>query len=107
MHTPQTHWKNEIADLRVRADAVKDGESDARLSPRAAARCLSGVIHHVSTRWGVDVMQQACAELARHEATWRTAMGLVLRPKLPLSSDARVSWASESDPAEWQRVLAA
>lgn len=124
------HWKTEIADLRVRANAVKGAGSDTRLSARAAARCLSGVIYLVSTRWSVDVMQQACAELVRCDATWATNFGrlpagvdgvvseptqiiaVVARGILPLSGvdgmrSALAFWASESDPAEWQRVIAA
>jgi hypothetical protein len=121
------HWKSEIADLRTRARAVTAPSADVRMSARAAAACLSGVIALVSKRWSVDVMQRACAELVRHDAAWKTSFGnlprgasgavaepvemiaVVARGILPLACEdsmraALAFWASESDPAEWQRV---
>lgn len=126
MHTIP-NWKSEIADLRVRARAVTAPSADVRMSARAAAACLSGVIALVSKRWSVDAMQRACADLARHEPAWESSFGrlphgpngavtepvemiaVVARGILPLASEdsmraALAFWASESDPAEWQRV---
>ncbi len=125
MHSTQ-NWKTEIADLRTRARAVTAPSSDVRMSARAVAACLSGVVALVARRWSVDVMQRACADIARFDAAWQTSFGslplvdgrvaeavemiaVVARGILPLSSTdamraALAFWASESDPAEWQRV---
>lgn len=125
MHS--NHWKTEITDLRTRARAVLDEPTDnLRLSARGAARCLSGVMSLVARQWSVDVMQRACAELARYEAAWSTRFGtlpreggvvpapiemiaVVARGILPISGEesmraALAFWATENDPAAWQTV---
>lgn len=125
MHS--THWKTEISDLRNRARAVLDApKDDLRLSARAAARCLSGVVGLVARQVSVDAMQRACADLVRCARAWETQLGflptvdgkvpgaiemiaVVARGILPLSGpeamrDALSFWATENDPAAWQAV---
>ncbi len=67
------HWKNDIDDLRSMALAVDVSPSDT-LTARGAARCLLGIIRMVADRCGPDVMQRACASLARHEQSWATGL---------------------------------
>lgn len=125
MHS--TNWKNEISDLRNRARAVLDEPTDTmRLSARAAARCMSGVVGLVARQWSVDAMQRACADLVRCAEAWETKFGklphvngvvppaiemiaVVARGILPLAGAdtmraALSFWATESDPAAWQAV---
>lgn len=122
------HWKTEISDLRNRARAVQAPSSD-RLSARAAARCLSGVVNEVVRRHGQDEMQRACADLVRYDAAWSTMFGtlprgvegivppaihliaVVARGILPLAGAENMRaalsfWACEDDPAVWQEIAA-
>lgn len=119
-----THWKTDIGDLRVRAQAVH-GMATERISARTAARCIRGVIQLVANRFGVDAMQQACADLARNEAVWSSKalptardgvvpeplylIAVVVQGILPLAGientrSALAFWASEDDTAVWLRV---
>ncbi len=119
---------DEIADLRARAHAVRVSPTSARVSPRAAAACLSGVVRLIASSAGVDVMRHACAALVRHTPAWETSLRLlpdkgtgtnvssaiemiavVARGILPLCGvdgmKAALSfWACETDPAEWRAV---
>ena len=128
--TTASHWKTDSSDLRDRAREVSDAGSDhVTLSPRAAARCLSGVIGLVVTRFGLEEMQRSCAELVRCAAAWDTQFGtlprgvdglisepisliaVIARGILPLAGDRNMRaalsfWAIEADPAVWQRVAA-
>jgi len=129
MQNHHIHWKTEISDLRDRARAVVEAPSEiTRMSARAAARCLSGVVGLVARQWSVDVMQRACADLVRCDAAWQTQFGtlprengrippaiemiaVVARGILPLTGAesmraALAFWASEDDPAAWQTVTA-
>ena len=115
-------WKNEINDLRDRAAAVvQPGEAAQAISPRAAAKCMVGIVRLVARRWTPDEMQRTCAELARHDAGWATSLGMlphkngvvseqtqliaaVARGLLPLAGVEGVRaalsfWASEDDPS--------
>ncbi|HMG20184.1 MAG TPA: hypothetical protein VK607_02665, partial [Kofleriaceae bacterium] len=67
------HWKNNIDDLRSMALAVDVSPPDA-VTARGAARCLLGVVRLVADRCGPDVMQRACADLARHEQSWSSGL---------------------------------
>lgn len=127
MHSANQNWKTEISDLKSRARAVVDAPTDVmRMSPRAAARCLSGVISLICRDFSVDVMQRACADLVRCDAAWETRFGtlprsdcgvpraiemlaVVARGILPLAGAdsmraALAFWASEDDPAQWQAI---
>lgn len=128
MTTQTADWKSGIGDLRARAAAVATSCADARMSARAAARCLSGVVGLVVTRWSVDVMQRACADLVRCQASWDTSFGTLPRYKegvpepiqliavvargiLPIAGIENMRaalsfWATEDDPAQWQAVVA-
>jgi hypothetical protein len=123
-----THWKTEIADLRARAAAVATNGAEPRMSARAAARCLSGVVSHVARQWSRDVMQRACAEIVRCDPAWQTSfrvlprvdgdlvqaielITVIARGILPLAGVesmrcALAFWATEEDPAVWQSVVA-
>lgn len=120
-------WKDDIDDLRSRAESVvRASSSEAPISARTAARCLSGICGLISRRWTVDEMQRTCAQLARYEHAWTTALGrlphtngfiseptqlvaCVARGLIPLAGAEGVRaalsfWASETDPAVWQAV---
>lgn len=128
MLTP--HWKNTANDLRDRAQRVT---MIARVSPfqvtaRQAAKVLCGIVRHVANTWSVDVMQRACATLARHEASWTgpaplsalpvegkavpepiKLIALVAAGLLPIAGpdnvrDALSFWATEDDPGVWTSV---
>lgn len=125
------YWKDNIADLRIRAAIVTmvDGApaSSTKMSARTAAAVLSGICGLVSRRWTVDQMQRTCAELVRYEPAWASSFGrlpavhgaapteptqliaVVARSLLPLSGDANLRaalafWASEDDPAAWSQL---
>ena len=125
------HWKTTIDDLRDRAQSVMTAPAAdiGSMSARTAAACLSGIVGLVSRRWGVDVMQRTCADLARHQPAWATSLGrlptghdglltepiqliaVVARSLLPLAGADRLRsalafWASEDDPAVWNQVAA-
>lgn len=120
-------WKDEITDLRSRAESVVHASAEApALNARTAARCLAGICGLISNRWSVDEMQRTCAALARHERAWATSFGdlprdngsvsdatqlvaCVARGLLPLAGAGGVRaalsfWAVETDPAVWQSV---
>lgn len=125
--TPQ-HWKTDITDLRNRALACFEPRMAERMSARAAAACLSGIVGHVVRKISLDVAQQTCAELARDERTWRTSFGVlphdngyvseatqlvatVARSLLPIAGADNLRaalsfWACEDDPRIWQSVAA-
>lgn len=124
---PATHWKTDIPDIRNRAQAVLHSPL-APMTARMAACSLLGLMSLVASELGVDAMQRACADLVRCDAAWETQFGT-----LPRGADGRVPraiymialgargmlqitkaedlrsalsfWASESDPAVWQRHL--
>lgn len=134
------NWKSNAEDLRSRASRVTDplvaiqiaakrasGEQDARISARAAAKVLAGIVSLVSRNHGIDVMQRACAILARHDATWISGfanlpiengavpepvqlIAVVARGILPLAGADNVRaalsfWATEDDPGVWSSVV--
>ncbi len=127
MHTHAT-WKD--ADLIARAAAVSATSADtARISARAAARCLWGVVMLVCRQWSRDEMQMACARLVRDVDAWESRlarlpveldgrvhpalehMAIVARGILPICDvdtmrAALAFWATECDPVEWQKVAA-
>lgn len=125
--TTHRHWKTEISDLRSRAAEVTTVGVETPMSARTAARCLSGVIGHVVNMAGRDTMQLACAELVRFDQVWKTnfrmlprviggdlaqaieLIAVVSRGILALSGGESLRaalsfWATEEDPAVWQRV---
>jgi hypothetical protein len=128
MRSTSPYWKDDIADLRSRAENVFPTASlgDAKLTSLAAARCLHGIVRLVARRWTVDEMQRTCAELVRCDLAWQTSMGVlphthgvvseqtqliasVVAGILPLASvnavrDAVSFWATEDDPAVWSAV---
>jgi len=129
----QTHWKLAADDLRARAQSVLNpvaAQRPGEISSRTAARVLSGIIGHVVRTWGVDVMQSACAQLARNEPTWDLGrpnlvslplengevtepvklIALVAHGILPLAGaknvrDALSFWATEDDSGVWTRIV--
>lgn len=129
MRTQGIYWKDDITDLKSRAAAVMSATGGERMSARAAAACLQGIVGLVARRWTLDAAQRTCAELARHDEAWETRFGrlphcngfvseqvqliaTVARSLLPLSGvdnlrSALSFWASEDDPAVWQAVSAA
>lgn len=124
------HWKHDISDLRSRASVVMTGSSDTdRMSARTAAAVLAGIVGLISRKWTTDIMQMTCADLARHDAAWRTSFGnlpagmdgrvteatqlvaVVARGLLPIAGAdhlraALAFWASEDDPAVWNLIAA-
>lgn len=125
-----TYWKDDITDLKSRAQAVLTAPATKDLvSPRAAAACLSGIVGLVSRRFSLDVAQRTCAELVRSERSWETSFGAlphqngyyseatqliacVARSLLPICGAANLRaalafWASEDDVSVWQNVAAA
>lgn len=75
-----TKWKNEAGDLRALARSVYDQPADqVRMSPRAAAAIMLGIVRMVVERFGQDVMQRSCADLARHQLAWSSKMGALPR----------------------------
>lgn len=124
-----TYWKDDIDDLRDRAQSVTTEPTDqVSMSARTAAACLSGIVGLIARRWTIDVMQRTCAELARHQIAWESSLGrlpvvngivsepmqlvaVVARSILPLAGVANLRaalsfWASEDDPAVWNTVAA-
>jgi hypothetical protein len=123
------HWKTDIDDLRGQAQSVLTAPAtgSGTVSARTAAACMAGIVSLVSRRFSVDVMQRACADLVRH-AGWDTNLqtlaghdgvvteplqliAVVARSLLPLAGPdnlraALAFWASEDDPAVWNRVAA-
>lgn len=125
-------WKTQIADLQSRALAVKQGTC-APITARSAASCLYGIVSLLSARWGSDVVQRACADLARSEAAWVGGAGCLPLGALPRGHDGVVPepiaaiaacargilplagadnvraavafWASEDDRTVWQSVV--
>lgn len=115
-------------ELREKAEAVMGMQpvGEVRLSPRAVARCLSGVVTLVCRTSTVYAMQRACAELVRDEQAWQSGLAVlprvngrvdpvleqiavVARGILPSAGEEAMKsalsfWATESDPAVWQRV---
>lgn len=123
------HWKNNAGDLRDRAHRVTTmaASSSYPTSARQAAKVLLGIVRHVAATWSKDIMQRACAALARHEASWASVplaklplengavpeplklIALVARGLLPMAGadnvrDALSFWAIEDDPATWTSV---
>lgn len=135
----QPHWKNTAEDLRSRALHVTSEVAAAmspltpasRIDARTAAKVLAGIVGHVARTWTVDIMQTACAVLARHEPTWDLSrpnlvalpiendgsvtepvklIALVAHGLLPLAGAANVRnalafWATEDDPGVWTRIV--
>lgn len=79
-------WRLDIEDLRARAHDVLTQTTPQALHARSAAQCLSGVVGLAARRFSLDVVQRACAELARHDRTWESTLG-----DLPRGTDGRVS----------------
>lgn len=121
-----TDWKHHIPDLLSRAQAVSQGQIEP-MSARSAACALLGVMNLISQRFGVDLMQRACADLVRCEASWATKLGTLPRGEdgrvpepvamlavgargmLPLAGPVNLRaalsfWASENNHAVWQSV---
>lgn len=122
------HWNVETTDLRTLAASVLHADvASPQMSARTAARCLSGIVNLVAQRWGVPVMQKACADLVRYEPAWSSSFGqlpnegtgyvpepvqlvaVVARGILTLAGADRMRaalsfWASENDPAVWTSV---
>lgn len=127
---PVTHWKTEISDLRARAVAVDDHSGEpSMLTARTAARCLFGVVHLVASRYGTDLMQRSCADLARATEAWTSRLAIlpraadgnvpepimlvaaVARGVLPIAGAENLRaalsfWACEDDATVMQRVAA-
>lgn len=125
------YWKNDIDDLRSRAEDVRLGfgaRTRQILTPHEVARALMGTVSFVVRTYGNEAMQAACAVLVRHQRAWETRF-----TDLPAMSDGKVDpavqllaipcaglmgvasknavasalsfWATESDPTEWQRIF--
>lgn len=126
MPMPIMHWKNDIDDLRSLALAVDVSPPGDRLSARGAARCLLGVVHMVADRFGQDIMQRACADLARYDPAWSTglrtlpiawseggeairflaamARGILEAAGPDITRSALAFWASSDPVSAWDRV---
>lgn len=120
------HWKQSIDDLRGHAAEViaAPAAGESIVSARQAAAILSGICGLVARRHGVDVMQQACAELARLApmdfgnlpAGYNGAVpeqvsliASVARSIRPLAGENNLRaalsfWATEEDPAVWNLI---
>lgn len=97
MPQPLHHWKTHIDDLRSMALAVDVSPPGDGLTARGAARCLLGVVRMIADRFGQDIMQRACADLARHDPAWSTGLRT-----LPIASGGRPSpTGSSSNDAMW------
>ena len=124
------YWKDDIADLKTHATAVLERTGADRVSARAAAACLQGIVGLVARRWTLDVAQRTCAELVRYQPAWSTSflgelphqngyvneqtqlIATVARSLLPLAGADNLRaalsfWASEDDPSVWQSLSAA
>lgn len=120
-------WKHSIDDLRTRAAAVTaSNDAGETVSARQAAAILSGICGLVTRRWGLDVMQRACADLARlepmdfsllptgHNGAVLEQLSLiasVARSIRPLAGEGNLRaalsfWATEEDPAVWNQIAA-
>lgn len=107
---------------------VHDRSPDQALTARSAARLLFGAVGLAATRYGVEAMQQACADLVCCDAAWETRFGTLPRASdgtvaeplaliasmargiLPMAGTAHLRaalafWASERDPAVWQQMV--
>lgn len=116
---------HDLNHLRCLAAPVNQPQpTKAMLGARGAATALSGVIRLVVVHAGHDVMQRACAKLARSRVGWTDLTGDVhldhAAAVLVAAADgvAAVSgydnvraalafWACETDPAVWRDVAAA
>lgn len=115
---------HDLHDLRHRAAPVNQPCSAQRLGARGAATVLSGVVRLVAIHAGQDVMQRACAKLARSRVGWTDATGDArvdhAMAVLVAAADgvaaiagydnvraALAFWACETDPAVWRDVAAA
>jgi len=78
-------WRLDIEDLRACAHDVLTQTTNQAIHARSAAQCLSGVIGLAVRRFTLDVVQHACAELARNARSWETTLG-----DLPRGVDGRV-----------------
>lgn len=124
---PNETWRIDIEDLRACAHDVMTHTTVQSIHARSVAQCLSGVMGLAVRRFSLDVVQSACAELARHKRSWETTLG-----DLPRGADGRVSepvemlaatcrglyplagvqgvrsalafWACERDPAVWRSL---
>jgi hypothetical protein len=116
---------HDLNHLRTLAAPVSlPGPSAATLGPKGAARALSGVVRLVVIHAGQDVMQRACAKLARSRVGWSDMTGDIrLNGALAILSAAAdgiaqvagydnvmaalAFWACETDPAVWRDVASA
>lgn len=128
---PDIKWNGRLDDLRSRAVEVMTSPSvrPARLSASEAAHALVGVMSWVQRQSSVEAMQEAAAELARFDDAWSSTFGtlprrengrvdehvalmaVVCRGLIELAGAVNLRaalsfWATESDPAVWQKLFA-
>lgn len=123
--------RNSDADLRTLAldVATSPNVRAGQLSAAEVAACLAGVVSYIQNNLSMQEARTACAELVRHAPAWGSkfgslplAGGYVSEPVLLLAVACRgllevaqvvtlraalSFWATETDPAAWQRLFAA
>jgi hypothetical protein len=130
MSTQPFHKHDDRDDLLALASDVTASPASpwSSTTARDVARTLVGVAAWVSSKVGVDGMQERMALLVRHEPAWQSGLG-----NLPTQSDGTVDelvaliaviatsflfepkklrsamafWATERDVSVWQQVAAA
>ncbi len=117
-----SHDLNHLRSLAAPVNQPQPGK--ATLGSRGAATALSGVIRLVVIHAGQDVMQRACARLARSRVGWTdltgdarldhaaallvaAAEGVAAIAGYDNVRAALAFWACETDPAVWRDVAAA
>ena len=119
------NWKHEIGRLRDTARPVRVPPPSG-MGAREVARVLSGVVSMIARQHGVERMQQTCAELVLSpialgsrfaqlppgadsltEMVAVVCRGLAASATVESVQAALAFWASETDVAEWQSLVAA
>jgi hypothetical protein len=122
------------SDLRALADDIDRSRPvrHAELSARETTCALAGVMSWVARRSSVQTMQQAAAQLVRHDSMWSSGaagwnhlpnrdgsvdihiamIAAVACGLYPIASMANIRralafWAVESDTAQWHAMIAA
>jgi hypothetical protein len=115
---------HDLKELRHRATPVNQPGPAQRLGARGAASALSGVVRLVVIHAGQEVMQRACAKLARSRVGWTdltgdarldSAVAILVAAAEGVAAvsgydnvcAAMAFWACETDPAVWRDVAAA
>ncbi len=129
--TTTQNWKaHDVDDLLARATDVMAAPSvrRGRISASEAAHALAGIASYIQRTSSLEAMQAACAALARHDDAWATSLrtlpssngtvdqavlllAVVCRGLMEIAGTENVRaalafWATETDPAVWQRLFA-